>query len=99
MLVGLAAGMLIFGAVLSRVHAFTELFYRLMERVPVEVEYLEQILKMLGITYVADFSANICRDAGYQAVAGQIELFAKISILVLSIPGIIYILEIVERFV
>lgn len=99
MLVGLAAGMLIFGAVLSCVHAFTELFYRLMERVPVEVEYLEQILKMLGITYVADFSANICRDAGYQAIAGQIELFAKISILVLSIPGIIYILEIVERFV
>lgn len=29
---------------------------------------------------------NICKDAGYAAVGNQIELFAKLSILVLSIP-------------
>lgn len=48
--------------------------------------YLVSILKMIGITYVAEFSSSICRDAGYGGVATQIQTFAKLSILVLSMP-------------
>ena len=54
--------------------------------VAVDQTYITLILKMVGITYVAEFAMNICKDAGYAAVGNQIELFAKLSILVLSIP-------------
>ena len=33
-----------------------------------------------------NFSSAICKDAGYQTIALQIEVFAKITILVLSLP-------------
>lgn len=56
-------------------------------------DYLRILLKIIGITYVADFSANICRDAGYSAIAGQIEIFGKISILAVSSPIILALLD------
>lgn len=64
----------------------------------VQSEYFRILLKIIGITYVADFSANICRDAGYGAIAGQIEVFGKISVLAVSTPIIMALLETVYTF-
>lgn len=55
--------------------------------------YMSMILKMIGITYVADFVSNICKDSGYQTIAGQIELFAKLSILMIGMPVILAFME------
>ncbi|NBJ91695.1 SpoIIIAC/SpoIIIAD family protein [Parablautia muri] len=49
-------------------------------------EYLGFLLKAVGITYVCEFCASICKDAGYGAVAGQIEIFGKLSVLLMGIP-------------
>ena len=46
---------------------------------PVKAAYVTAILKMVGIAYVGQFSAGLCRDAGYSSVAGQIELFCRVS--------------------
>lgn len=61
-------------------------------------DYFRILLKIIGITYVADFSANICKDAGYSAIAGQIEIFGKISILAVSSPIILALLETIHGF-
>ena len=55
--------------------------------------YMSMILKMIGITYVTEFAANICKDSGYQTIAGQIELFAKLSILLIGMPVILACME------
>lgn len=55
--------------------------------------YMSMILKMIGVTYVAEFAANICKDSGYQTIAGQIELFAKLSVLVVGMPVILAFME------
>ena len=55
--------------------------------------YMGMILKMIGVTYIAEFASNICKDCGYQTIAGQIELFAKLSILVLGMPVILGFME------
>ena len=57
-----------------------------------------EVASIVGITYVAEFAMNICKDAGYAAVGNQIELFAKLSILVLSIPVLTVFLETVGRY-
>ncbi len=46
------------------------------------------LVKIVLLTYIAEFAANICRDAGYQSVSGQIEVFGKLSILLLSLPAL-----------
>jgi stage III sporulation protein AD len=60
--------------------------------------YISILLKMLGITYVADFSAGICKDAGYQTIAGQIEIFGKLAVMVLSMPVLYALLNTIRDF-
>ena len=55
-------------------------------QLPVDSRYIGLVVKMVGITYVSEFAANLCRDSGYSAIAGQIEMFAKLSILGVSVP-------------
>ncbi|MHB8157554.1 MAG: stage III sporulation protein AD, partial [Desulfocucumaceae bacterium] len=51
------------------------------------------ILKIVGIAYIADFGAQICRDAGEGAVASKIEFAAKIMVLVLAVPIVVAVLN------
>ena len=55
--------------------------------------YLAALLKMAGITYIAEFSSGICKDAGYGALGTQIEIFGKLSILAVSLPVILALLD------
>jgi stage III sporulation protein AD len=96
--IGIGAGLLIFSLLLSQVGTVVGFLEELTGRLSVGDGYLGILLKLLGITYVAEFASSICRDAGYSSLAGQIELFAKISILALSIPTVTYILELVDEF-
>lgn len=54
--------------------------------VNINMDYVAILLKMIGITYVAEFATGICKDAGYQTIASQIEIFAKLTILTFSMP-------------
>lgn len=96
--IGVAAGILIFALVLTKVADIINFVSELVDMLPVDDTYLFLLLKMLGITYIGEFASSLCKDAGYGATAMQIELFAKISILALSIPGISYILDLLDRF-
>ena len=60
--------------------------------------YLVTLLKMLGVTYVAEFSSGICKDAGYQTIAAQIEIFSKLTILVLSLPILVALFQTIQNF-
>ena len=97
LLVGIAASVLIFGYTLSRISFILDFLRELMDTLPVDPALLKALLKMLGITYVADFSASVCRVAGYGSVAGQIELLAKLSIGALSIPDLWVLLRLIEQ--
>ena len=48
--------------------------------------YLITLLKMVGITYIAEFASGICKDAGYASLGKQIEIFGKLTILAVSMP-------------
>jgi stage III sporulation protein AD len=59
----------------------------------VDMIFLQTILKIIGIAYIAEFGAQIVRDAGQEAIASKIELAGKILIMVLAIPIITVIVE------
>ena len=73
-----------------------ELLWTLERSVTVPESYIRILLKITGSTYVADFSSRICEDAGYKAIAGQIEVFGKLSVLAVSAPILIALLETVS---
>ena len=49
-------------------------------------------------TYIAEFASGICKDAGYGSLGTQIEIFAKLSILAVSMPILLALLETVKQF-
>ena len=49
-------------------------------------KYLEPIIKITGIAYVTNLSAQICADAGETALASRVEMAGKIAICMLTIP-------------
>jgi len=64
----------------------------------VDSAYLGTLLKMIGITYVAEFASGICRDAGYGALGNQIQILGKLSVLGVSMPVFLALFETLERF-
>lgn len=66
--------------------------------IDIDLSYVGTLLKMLGITYLAEFASGICKDAGYQSIASQIEMFGKLSILVLSVPILLALLKTIQEF-
>lgn len=55
--------------------------------------YYKLLFKAIGITYIGEFCAAICKDAGYHAVAGQIEVFGKLSVLFMGLPILLAMIE------
>lgn len=47
---------------------------------------------------MSEFSAAICKDTGYQAIASQIEVFGKLTILAVSMPILLSLLETMKGF-
>ena len=53
------------------------------------------ILKIIGISYICEFSSQICIDAGENAIASKIELAGKMLIMFISIPIITRLLSLI----
>lgn len=91
--IGLVTTMIIFFNIITSLEVIINAIYTIQESINVDVAYIEVILKMLGITYVSELTASICKDAGYGSIGKQIELFAKVTILAFSMPVLLALLQ------
>lgn len=94
----LAAGLIIAYLGASRLDLILETVRTIGSYIQVENVYLGTLLKMVGITYIAEFASGICKDAGFSALGTQIEMFGKLSILTVSAPVLMALLETLQRF-
>lgn len=94
---GLCFGIVVFFLVLEKMGAVMGVFRDLARRSSVDEVYLVTLLKIIGIAYITEFGAQICRDAGEGTIANKIELAGKILIIVLALPIFVAILEIILR--
>ena len=96
--ISVALSLVIFFAILGRLEIMIDVIKQINSYNDMDVAYVGTLVKMLGITYVAEFSSSICKDAGYQTIAQQIEIFGKLAILVLSMPVLLALLDTVKDF-
>lgn len=66
--------------------------------ISIKTSYIQVLLKIIGITYISEFASDICKDAGYATIAGQIGVFAKLSILAVSMPIVTALLDTIHGF-
>mgnify|MGYP001851758835 FL=1 len=96
--VGMAVSVILFSFIIDRLGVFVTTVGELASYIDMDAGYLATMLKMVGITYIAEFSSGICKDAGYQTIAGQIEIFGKLTILALGMPVLLALLETIREF-
>ena len=96
--ISIALSLLIFFGILGQIRAVIRMVETIGTYISMDTVYIGTLLKMLGITYIAEFSSSICKDAGYQTIAGQIEIFGKLAVLVLSMPILMALLDAVKGF-
>ena len=94
----MAAGCFIFFYGVSKMETILGAMDRLQEMLRLNRVYLCTLMKMTGITYIAEFCSGICKDAGYGAIGSQIEIFGKLSILAVSMPIVLALMETLQRF-
>ncbi|MBE3520070.1 MAG: stage III sporulation protein AD [Firmicutes bacterium] len=95
-MLSLAAGAFILMLVAPRAVGIMLVFKDAAERAGVGSTYLGVALKVLGIAYVVDFAADLCRDAGEENLASRVELAGKILILVAALPVIEGVFQLIQ---
>ncbi len=90
-------GIVIFLFLIGKISAVVRVLENLAVQSNINMIFLKTILKIIGIAYIAEFGAQIVRDAGQDAIASKIELAGKILIMVMAIPIITVIVETVVK--
>ena len=96
--VSFGVGILILMAAVSRLEYLYDALKKMQSDLPIERSYMTAILKMLGISYIGQFTSGICKDAGYGNIGNQIELFGKLAVMTVSMPILLGLLETVSSF-
>lgn len=96
-LLATATGILIFLFLIGKIGMILSTLERVAESSGMEMIYLKTVFKIIGISYIAEFGAQIVRDAGQESIASKIELAGKVLIMVLAVPIISIIIETVMK--
>jgi stage III sporulation protein AD len=91
--VSLVFGVLVFLLILGKISGVIHVLEELSQRANINQFYLSTILKIIGVAYIAEFGAQVCRDAGEGSIAAKVELAAKVIIMVMAVPIIVAILD------
>lgn len=86
LLIGFALSVLVFSYVLGLAGSLLDEFLGLQQYLGETQGYLGILMKVVGITYLCEFSAGMCKDAGFAAVSDQIEILGKLSVLFAGLP-------------
>ena len=65
----------------------------------INLVYLQVLLRIIGVAYLAEFGSQVCHDAGEGSLASRIELAAKILILVMAVPIVVAVMESIIKII
>lgn len=86
-------------------YVMIHIFQEIQEQFGIIVSELEQnkafykiLFKILGITYICEFSSGICKDAGYSSIAAQIEIVGKMLVFLSGVPILVSVVETIRNY-
>lgn len=94
-IVGMSGSIIILLMILNSLGTVIESFTNLTEKIGIDNELFTLVLKIIGIGYITEFSANLCIDCGSVSIADKILLAGKVVIMLLAIPIVNTLIEII----
>ncbi|MGN0496838.1 MAG: SpoIIIAC/SpoIIIAD family protein [Lachnospiraceae bacterium] len=79
--------------IVNRLGLVFDFFDGVMDDIGIEKGYFQILIKIIGISYLCEFTSNICKESGFVAVAGQIEIGGKLTMMIMSMPILMAIVE------
>ncbi len=95
MLVGVAGTILLFIYIIDLLEQVFGVFSYILDSTKLNSDLFVILLKIVGVGYLTEFSANLCSDSGNSSVASKILLAGKLVIFILAIPIIKSLIEII----
>lgn len=95
-IIGVAGGIIMLLMLVDSVTSILAVFSSLTEKSGLSTGIFSAVLKIIGVGYITEFSANLCVDAGSTSIANKILLAGKILILVSAIPIITNLIDIIS---
>ncbi len=96
--ISIAACFIILMLGIGKLEVILDTITRLQGYIKINKAYVNILIKIIGITYVTEFAASLCKDSGYQAIGEQVELVGKLSILAISMPILLALLDTINNF-
>jgi stage III sporulation protein AD len=93
MQISIITGVIIFILIAANLSTVLKLLEGIANKVDLDLIYVTAIIKVIGIAYISQFGAEVCRDAGEGAIASKIEFAGKILIIVVAAPIILALLN------
>lgn len=97
--IGFAVGVILFAYAVRQVEIVMRQFEQVRAYLGGAGGYLSILMKVIGITYICEFSAGICRDAGFGAVAAQLEILGKLSVIFAGLPILFTVIEQIQALI
>lgn len=85
-LVNIVCTIIIFTLISKDLKGIVDRLTSISNEISVLLPYIKIMLKILGISMIAQLLSDLCRDDGENTLANQTELSAKIIILVTALP-------------
>ena len=98
-IISLVAGIVILCELTVYLKSIFSVISEIASEIELDLSFIEIILKIVAISYVCEFSSQICRDAGETAIATKVELAGKTLILFTSAPIILSLLELLTGLI
>lgn len=98
MLIMVSLSLLFFGWMLDVFGEMQNRFQSITKELEQNASFYKILFKIMGITYICEFSSGLCKDAGYSSVATQIEIMGKMLVLLSGIPILVSVIETIKGY-
>lgn len=98
-LIGIAASAALLLLIFPQIKSLFTIIEELSVKAKIDFIYIKIVLKVIGITYLATFCSEICKDAGENSLASKVEITAKILILISAVPIMMAVLNSIVKVI
>lgn len=95
--VSIISGIIIIYMIFYKLEGIINLLKMISNKSGINNNFLDLLLKITGIAFLAEFAINLCKDSGEGAIASKIEMGTKVIIVSMSIPIISSLLEVITK--
>ncbi|MDD6344628.1 MAG: stage III sporulation AC/AD family protein [Oscillospiraceae bacterium] len=98
MMLSLGVCIIVFAGAVSIISPVMERLTLLFTQSGLDESYISLVFKATAICFITQITSDLCRDSGENAVASVMELWGRISVMLISVPLIESIVESITDF-